>query len=174
MAGQTVLLREKDVTREAVPSNIAILGFGTVGSSVARILADEQLPSLKLVQVFNRNVERKRASWVDPSVQWTQNFQDVLRSNADVVVEVMGGVDPARDWIGHRWVDSSAGRLTLTHLEGAAWTFVSIQRWNSWNDYGKDNVNSIAQMGRNQQGGWFKLRSLISFHTDTLCDRIAP
>ncbi|MFL6541569.1 MAG: hypothetical protein ACJ8I9_00240 [Chthoniobacterales bacterium] len=70
--------------------------------------------------------------------------------------------------------DSSAGRLTLTHLEGAAWTFVSIQRWNSWNDYGKDNVNSIAQMGRNQQGGWFKLRSLISFHTDTLCDRIAP
>jgi homoserine dehydrogenase len=99
MAGQTVLLREKDVTREAVPSNIAILGFGTVGSSVARILADEQLPNLKLVQVFNRNVERKRASWVDPSVQWTQNFQDVLRSNADVVVEVMGGVDPARDWI---------------------------------------------------------------------------
>ncbi len=70
--------------------------------------------------------------------------------------------------------DSSSGRVTLQHLEGAAWTFVSIQRWNSWVDYGKDNVNSIAQMGRNQQGGWFKLRNLISFHTDTLCDRIAP
>lgn len=70
--------------------------------------------------------------------------------------------------------DSSAGRVTLQHLEGAAWTFVSVQRWNSWNDYGKDQVNSIAQMGRNQQGGWFKLRNLISFHTDTLCDRIAP
>ena len=73
-----------------------------------------------------------------------------------------------------RATDSSAGRLTLQHLEGAAWTFVSIQRWNSWTDYGKDNVASVAQMGRNQQGGWFKLRDLISFHTDTLCDRLAP
>ncbi|MFL6584815.1 MAG: hypothetical protein ACJ8KU_09905 [Chthoniobacterales bacterium] len=73
-----------------------------------------------------------------------------------------------------RTTDSSAGRVTLQHLEGAAWNFVSIQRWNSWADYAKDNVASIAQMGRNQQGGWFKLRSLISFHTDTLCDRIAP
>ena len=70
--------------------------------------------------------------------------------------------------------DSSVGRLTLQHMEGAAWTFLSVQRWNSWGDYGKDNVASIAQMGRNQQGGWFKLRDLVSFHTDTLCDRFAP
>jgi len=70
--------------------------------------------------------------------------------------------------------DSSVGRLTLQHMEGAAWTFLSVQRWNSWGDYGKDNVASIAQMGRNQQGGWFKLRDLASFHTDTLCDRLAP
>jgi len=73
-----------------------------------------------------------------------------------------------------RAIDSSAGRVVLQHLEGAAWTFVGIQRWNSWADYAKDNVASIAQMGRNQQGGWFKLRELISFHTDTLCNRIAP
>jgi len=73
-----------------------------------------------------------------------------------------------------RATDSSAGRLTLQHLEGAAWNFLSVQRWNSWTDYGKDNVASVAQMGRNQQGGWFKLRDLISFHTDTLCDRLAP
>jgi hypothetical protein len=70
--------------------------------------------------------------------------------------------------------DSSVGRVMLQHMEGAAWTFVSIQRWNSWTDYGKDQVKSIAQSGRGQQGGWLKLRSLISFHTDTLCDRIAP
>ncbi|HJT44874.1 MAG TPA: hypothetical protein VJ721_01265 [Chthoniobacterales bacterium] len=73
-----------------------------------------------------------------------------------------------------RTSDSSSGRVTLQHLEGAAWTFLTVQRWNSWADYGKDNVTSIAQMGRNQQGGWFQLRNLISFHTDTLCDRIAP
>lgn len=73
-----------------------------------------------------------------------------------------------------RTTDSSAGRVTMQHLEGAAWNFVSVQRWNSWADYGKDQVSSIAQMGRNQQGGWFKLRNLVSYHTDTLCDRIAP
>lgn len=73
-----------------------------------------------------------------------------------------------------RATDSSAGHVTLQHVEGAAWNFVSIQRWNSWADYAKDNVASIAQMGRNQQGGWFKLRELVSFHTDTLCDRFAP
>ncbi|HLW34086.1 MAG TPA: hypothetical protein VKS98_00345 [Chthoniobacterales bacterium] len=70
--------------------------------------------------------------------------------------------------------DSSAGRVTLQHMEGAAWTFLTVQRWNSWADYGKGNIASIAQMGRNQQGGWYKLRDLIAFHTDTLCDRIAP
>jgi hypothetical protein len=73
-----------------------------------------------------------------------------------------------------RATDSSVGSAVLQHLEGAAWTFVGIQRWNSWADYAKDNVASIAQMGRNQQGGWFKLRELVSLHTDTLCNRVAP
>jgi hypothetical protein len=73
-----------------------------------------------------------------------------------------------------RTTDSYVGRVTLQHLEGAAWTFLTVQRWNSWADYGKDNTAAIAQMGRNQQGGWFKLRDLMSFHTDTLCDRLAP
>jgi hypothetical protein len=73
-----------------------------------------------------------------------------------------------------RTTDSYVGRVTLQHLEGAAWTFLTVQRWNSWGDYGKDNIAAIAQMGRNQQGGWFKLRDLMSFHTDTLCDRLAP
>ena len=73
-----------------------------------------------------------------------------------------------------RTTDTSLGRVCLMHLEGAAWNFVTVQRWASWPDYAKDNVNSIAQMGRGQQGGWFKLRSLMSYHTDTLCDRIAP
>ena len=70
--------------------------------------------------------------------------------------------------------DSFVGRITLQHLEGAAWTFLTVQRWNSWADYGKDNTASIAQMGKNPQAGWFKLRDLASFHTDTLCDRLAP
>jgi hypothetical protein len=70
-------------------------------------------------------------------------------------------------------VDTSSGNIVLQHMEGAAWTFVAIARYNSWNDYAKNETNSIAQMNK-KDGGWFKLRSLVSWHTDTLCDRIAP
>jgi hypothetical protein len=70
-------------------------------------------------------------------------------------------------------VDTSAGNVVLQHLEGAAWTFVAVARYSSWNDYAKNESNSVAQMNK-KEGGWFKLRNLVSFHTDTVCDRIAP
>ena len=101
MATQTVVISENlpVVVPERVSARVAILGFGTVGSSVARILSEGGLPELELVQVFNRNVERKRAAWAGSSVQWTQSFEDVLNGDADVVVEVMGGVEPARECV---------------------------------------------------------------------------
>jgi hypothetical protein len=58
-------------------------------------------------------------------------------------------------------------------LEGAAWTFVAIARYNSWNDFAKNETNNIGQMSK-KDSGWFKLRNLVSYHTDTLCDRMAP
>ena len=39
---------------------VALLGFGTVGSSVARVLAASKFPGVELTHIFNRNVERKR------------------------------------------------------------------------------------------------------------------
>jgi len=72
-----------------------------------------------------------------------------------------------------RTVDTSSGNVVLQHMEGAAWTFVAVARYNSWADFAKNETNSIPQMNK-KEGGWFKLRSLVSFHTDTLCDRIAP
>jgi homoserine dehydrogenase len=78
---------------------VALVGFGTVGRSVARILAERALPGLQLIYVCNRNVSRKKVDWLPPQVQWTDHFKDVLASNADVVVEVIGGLKPAGDWI---------------------------------------------------------------------------
>ena len=69
--------------------------------------------------------------------------------------------------------DTSSGNVVMQHLEGAAWTFLSIARYNSWEDFGKNEMNSIAQTNKNE-GGWFKLRDYVSFHTDTVCDRIVP
>jgi len=78
---------------------VALLGFGTVGSSVARILCERSNTHLRLTHVLNRNVARKKVDWLPSSVQWTENIDDVLSSDVDIVVEVMGGLQPTEDWI---------------------------------------------------------------------------
>ena len=80
---------------------VALFGFGTVGSSVARILTEraDLTRRLELTHVFNRDVHRKWADWVPASVTWTESVDDVLRARPDVVVEVVGGVEPARTWL---------------------------------------------------------------------------
>ena len=85
------------------PVKIALLGFGTVGSSVVHVLTESKLPGIELTHIFNRNVERKRASdaarRVPSSVVWTEDFDDILNSGADIVVELMGGLIPAEGWL---------------------------------------------------------------------------
>jgi homoserine dehydrogenase len=78
---------------------VALIGFGTVGSSVARILCERSNTHLRLTHILNRNVARKKVDWLPSSVQWTENVDDVLSSDVDVVVEVMGGLQPTEDWI---------------------------------------------------------------------------
>jgi homoserine dehydrogenase len=80
-------------------SKVAILGFGTVGSSVARILCDARPQSVELTHVFNRGVARKRVEWVPAGMTWTENIEDVLSSSADVVLELVGGLEPAGEWV---------------------------------------------------------------------------
>jgi homoserine dehydrogenase len=79
--------------------NVALLGFGTVGSSVAKILCERSNTHLRLTHVFNRDVERKKVDWLSSSVLWTEKIDDVLSSDVDIVVEVMGGIQPTEDWI---------------------------------------------------------------------------
>ncbi len=81
------------------PLRIAIVGFGTVGRSVAKVLSSGIHPSLQLTAVCNRGVERKKVDWVPAGVDWTDNIDDVIASDADIVVELMGGLEPAGDLI---------------------------------------------------------------------------
>ncbi len=69
--------------------------------------------------------------------------------------------------------DTSAGNVLLQHIEGSEWNFVLIVRYNSWEDFAKNESNSIANTAKNQ-GGWYKLRELIASHADTVTVRIAP
>ena len=79
------------------PLRVALLGFGTVGQSVARILAErpELGDRLELTHVYNRAVSRKRVDWVTGAVNWTEDLDEIFASAPDVMVEVMGGVEPA-------------------------------------------------------------------------------
>jgi homoserine dehydrogenase len=78
---------------------IALLGFGTVGQAVAKALASGRHPGLRLALIFNRDVARKRVTWVPPEVIWTERIDEVFASPVDVVVELIGGREPARTWI---------------------------------------------------------------------------
>ena len=103
------------------PLHVALLGFGTVGASVARILVErpELAGRLELTHIFNRDVARKRAAWVPASVQWTEDVSDVLASNPDVVVEVIGGVDPVGGWV-RRALEQGAAVVTANKMLLAA------------------------------------------------------
>ncbi len=107
------------VTRH--PLRVAILGFGTVGASVARILVErpELAGRLELTHIFNRDVARKRAAWVPASVQWTEDISEVLASKPDVVVEVIGGVDPVGGWV-RRALEQGAAVVTANKMLLAA------------------------------------------------------
>lgn len=79
---------------------VALLGFGTVGSAVARILSEQPANGpLRLTQVYNRNVERKKVDWAGAHVQWTSDLEQIFNSDADVIVELVGGMEPAREWM---------------------------------------------------------------------------
>ena len=84
-------------------TRIAVLGFGTVGMSVARLLSAGYLPGLEISVICNRDIARKRASpaaaHVPAAALWTEDFEQVLASDADIVVELVGGSDPAAGWI---------------------------------------------------------------------------
>ena len=89
------------MTLNRVPLRVALLGFGTVGASVARILVDrpELAARIQLTHVFNRGVARKRADWVPASVTWTDDVDALFAAKPDVVVEVIGGIEPVGAWV---------------------------------------------------------------------------
>ncbi len=95
--GEVFIMNAEKSTRHSL--RIALFGFGTVGQSVARILTELRPEGLELTQIFNRNVARKKVDWVGADVVWSEDADAVLNSGVDVVVELMGGLEPAGGWI---------------------------------------------------------------------------
>ncbi|GIE27526.1 homoserine dehydrogenase [Actinoplanes italicus] len=86
---------------------LALLGCGTVGTEVVRLLHEqaEDLTArigapLELVGIAVRRMGRERGDLpVDPSLFTTDALGLVKRDDVDVVIEVVGGIEPARTWL---------------------------------------------------------------------------
>lgn len=64
------------------------------------------------------------------------------------------------------------GNVLLQHLEGADWNYLTIQRFNSWQDLATERAEAAANPAA--AGGWSEVRQHSDFHRDTLADRIFP
>ncbi|MEV8517237.1 homoserine dehydrogenase [Dactylosporangium sp. NPDC051484] len=85
---------------------VALLGCGTVGSEVVRLLHEQEHDltarigaPLELVGVAVRRLSKARDLPVDPALFTTDALGLVKREDVDVVVEVVGGIEPARTWL---------------------------------------------------------------------------
>jgi len=90
--------------QSSAPITVALLGGGTVGAEVARRLVSggADLSSrvgapVVLTQIAVQDTARSRPG-IDPSIL-TADAQAVATSGADVVVELIGGIEPARQLI---------------------------------------------------------------------------
>ncbi|WP_327584954.1 homoserine dehydrogenase [Nonomuraea sp. NBC_00507] len=88
------------------PLKVALLGCGVVGSQVIRLmheqagdLAARVGAPLELAGVAVRRLGRKRDVDVDPALFTTDAEALVARDDVDIVVEVIGGIEPARSLI---------------------------------------------------------------------------
>jgi homoserine dehydrogenase len=81
------------------PLRIALFGFGTVATSVARILVESKPAGLELTHVYVRSLAKRRVDWLPASVVWSEDAEVVLTSDVDVIVELAGGLEPAGSWI---------------------------------------------------------------------------
>ncbi len=88
----------------AAPLTVALLGGGTVGAQVARLLLEQSADlearvgaPLQLVGVAVRDTAKPREGI--PSDLITDDAAELVSRGSDIVVEVMGGIEPARNLI---------------------------------------------------------------------------
>ncbi|MFE3453267.1 homoserine dehydrogenase [Nonomuraea sp. NPDC059194] len=88
------------------PLKVALLGCGVVGSQVIKLMNEQATDlaarigaPLELAGVAVRRLGRKRDFAIDPALLTTDAEGLVTRDDVDIVIEVIGGIEPARSLI---------------------------------------------------------------------------
>lgn len=92
---RTADLARLAATRPSRAINVALLGFGCIGSAVAR-LAARSPGDIRLVGALVRHPDRPRADAPPAPFELTRDPEALLSRRPDVVVEVLGNLEPAR------------------------------------------------------------------------------
>lgn len=86
--------------------NVGIIGFGTVGSGTAKILiANRDLLrertgfDINLKKIADRDIKRDRGIKIDEGVLTTDAAKVINDPEIDIVVELIGGIHPAKDFL---------------------------------------------------------------------------
>jgi hypothetical protein len=90
--------------KQTLPTlKVALLGCGVVGSEVARLLTEQADDlalrvgaRLELAGIGVRRVGHRRAAGIDLSLLTADAHALATRPDVDIVVEVIGGIEPAR------------------------------------------------------------------------------
>ncbi|NMF60336.1 homoserine dehydrogenase [Pseudanabaena yagii] len=83
---------------------VGLLGLGTVGAGVAKILQDPNgrhplLPDIEIARVGVRSLNKQRDVAFDPNIV-TDDLESIVNDPAiNIVVEVIGGIEPAKSLI---------------------------------------------------------------------------
>ncbi|MSV73628.1 MAG: homoserine dehydrogenase, partial [Actinobacteria bacterium] len=103
-SGRLSIVTDSDASARP-PLKVVLLGAGTVGLEVARLLvgsagdlAARVGAPLELVGVAVRDTAKPREG-LDPALVTADALSLVSRGDIDIVIEVMGGIEPARELI---------------------------------------------------------------------------
>jgi len=85
--------------------NVGLLGMGTVGTGVVKILTNNAYDisqkvgmSVNIKKVMVRNLTKPRN--VKITAEITTSFEDIINDKEiDIIVELLGGMEPAKDYI---------------------------------------------------------------------------
>lgn len=86
--------------------NAALLGLGTVGTGVYKVLKNQEIEmekkigaTVKLKKILVRNLKKAAAKITEPEIL-TNSWKEILEDETiDIVIEVIGGIEPAKTYI---------------------------------------------------------------------------
>lgn len=85
---------------------VGLMGFGTVGTGVVRIvdsnkedLYKQTGAEIEVSRILVRDTEKERAVYVNPDIITTDPHELIYDEDVKVVIEVMGGIEPARTYL---------------------------------------------------------------------------